>query len=54
MANNGQPHTGATQFYITLSPLPFLDGKRVAFGRVLTKQGACVRVEWSCSSCRWA
>ncbi|GFR46789.1 hypothetical protein Agub_g8420 [Astrephomene gubernaculifera] len=38
MANMGQPHTGATQFYISLSPLPFLDGKRVAFGRVLTKQ----------------
>ncbi|PNH09210.1 Peptidyl-prolyl cis-trans isomerase-like 6, partial [Tetrabaena socialis] len=37
MATAGQPHTAATQFYIALSPLPFLDGKRVAFGRVLTK-----------------
>lgn len=39
MANKGQPHTAASQFYITLQPLPFLDGKRVAFGRVLTAEG---------------
>ncbi|EFJ45651.1 hypothetical protein VOLCADRAFT_75661 [Volvox carteri f. nagariensis] len=39
MANKGQPHTAASQFYITLSPLPFLDGKRVAFGKVLTLEG---------------
>ncbi|PNW87242.1 hypothetical protein CHLRE_02g114700v5 [Chlamydomonas reinhardtii] len=38
MATGGQPHTANTQFYISLSPLPFLDGKRVAFGRVLNKQ----------------
>jgi cyclophilin family peptidyl-prolyl cis-trans isomerase len=34
MANNGHPHTAATQFYITLSPLGWLDGKRVVFGKV--------------------
>ncbi|GLC45674.1 hypothetical protein PLESTB_001317900 [Pleodorina starrii] len=39
MANKGQPHTAATQFYIAISPLPFLDGKRVAFGKVLTAEG---------------
>ncbi|GAX80560.1 hypothetical protein CEUSTIGMA_g7997.t1 [Chlamydomonas eustigma] len=39
MANNGAPHTGASQFYITLNPLSWLDGKRVAFGRVLTAEG---------------
>ncbi|KAG2489702.1 hypothetical protein HYH03_011809 [Edaphochlamys debaryana] len=39
MANKGESHTANTQFYITLSPLPFLDGKRVAFGKVLTKTG---------------
>ncbi|GIL69630.1 hypothetical protein Vretimale_10286 [Volvox reticuliferus] len=39
MANKGQPHTAASQFYISLSPLPFLDGKRVAFGKVLTVDG---------------
>ena len=32
MANNGQAHTGASQFFITLAALPWLDGKRVAFG----------------------
>lgn len=37
MANLDQPHTASTQFYITTSPLPWLDGKRVAFGRLLTK-----------------
>ncbi|KXZ54408.1 hypothetical protein GPECTOR_5g63 [Gonium pectorale] len=41
MAHKGQPHTAATQFYIALEALPFLDGKRVAFGRALTKQ--CLR-----------
>eukprot|EP00955_Chlamydomonas_euryale_P110596 366009-Chlamydomonas_euryale.AAC.14 len=35
MANNGQPHSGATQFYISLNPLPWMDGKRVAFGQVV-------------------
>lgn len=34
MANTGHPHTAATQFYITLCPLPWLDGKRVVFGKV--------------------
>eukprot|EP00798_Chlamydomonas_sp_ICE-L_P005536 gene5536-4170_t len=38
MANNGAPHTAASQFYITLAPLPSLDGKRVAFGRLLTTE----------------
>lgn len=39
MANNGDAHTGAAQFYVTLAPLPWLDGKRVAFGKVVTKEG---------------
>ncbi|GLI62619.1 hypothetical protein VaNZ11_005283 [Volvox africanus] len=39
MCNKGQPHTASSQFYISLSPLPFLDGKRVAFGKVLTLDG---------------
>mmetsp|Transcript_29003 Transcript_29003/g.53297 ORF Transcript_29003/g.53297 Transcript_29003/m.53297 type:complete len:196 (-) Transcript_29003:914-1501(-) len=34
MANLGQPHTASSQFYISLGPLPWLDGKRVAFGRI--------------------
>mmetsp|Transcript_22327 Transcript_22327/g.26861 ORF Transcript_22327/g.26861 Transcript_22327/m.26861 type:complete len:306 (-) Transcript_22327:607-1524(-) len=29
------PHTNASQFYITLAPLPWLDGKTVAFGRIM-------------------
>jgi len=29
------PHTNASQFYVTAAPLAFLDGKKVAFGRVI-------------------
>jgi cyclophilin family peptidyl-prolyl cis-trans isomerase len=35
MASTGQPHTAATQFYISLQPLNWLDGKMVAFGRAI-------------------
>ncbi len=34
LANNGEPHTAASQFYITLQPVPWLNGKRVVFGKV--------------------
>lgn len=34
MASNGEPHSASTQFYITLNPLSWLDGKRVVFGKV--------------------
>ena len=34
MSGNGR-HTASSQFYITLRPLEWLDGKKVAFGRVI-------------------
>lgn len=36
MASSGNAHSNASQFFVTLAPLPFLDGKRVAFGRVIS------------------
>jgi len=38
VANSG-PHTNASQFYVTAAPLAFLDGKKVAFGRVIDGRG---------------
>jgi peptidyl-prolyl cis-trans isomerase-like 6 len=33
---SNEPHTNNSQFYITLAPQPWLDCKRVAFGRVVS------------------
>jgi len=36
MANDGTHHTNGSQFYVTLRPMPWLDTKRVGFGRVIS------------------
>jgi cyclophilin family peptidyl-prolyl cis-trans isomerase len=36
MANTGKPNSQDSQFYITLAPLPFLDGKYTVFGEVVS------------------
>ncbi len=35
MANTGKSHSNGSQFFVTLQALPWLDRKRVAFGRVV-------------------
>ncbi|HTT65212.1 MAG TPA: peptidylprolyl isomerase [Bryobacteraceae bacterium] len=38
MANTGQPHTGASQFFITVAPTAWLNGKHTIFGQVIEGQ----------------
>ena len=35
MANTGRPHTGGSQFFITLAATPWLDGHHTVFGMVI-------------------
>lgn len=35
MANTGRPHTGGSQFFITLAATPWLDGHHTVFGKIV-------------------
>jgi len=53
MANSGK-HTNGSQFFITSCPTPFLDGKHVVFGKVVTDDvgGESMNVVRKIENCR--
>jgi cyclophilin family peptidyl-prolyl cis-trans isomerase len=44
MANIGQPHTGSCQFFITVAPTPWLNGKHTIFGQVVEGQDVVTKI----------
>ena len=44
MANSG-PNSNGSQFFITFGQTPHLDGKHVAFGKVIEGYALCQKVE---------
>jgi peptidyl-prolyl cis-trans isomerase A (cyclophilin A) len=44
MANTGAPHSGSCQFFITVVPTPFLNGKHTIFGQVVDGQDVADKI----------
>jgi peptidyl-prolyl cis-trans isomerase A (cyclophilin A) len=44
MANTGEPHTGNCQFFITVAPAEYLNGKHTIFGQVVSGQDVADKI----------
>lgn len=45
MANTGDPDTGGSQFFLTFSPTPQLDGLHTVFGRIIEGHDVLPRIQ---------
>ena len=45
MARTEDPNSARSQFYITLAPIPFLDGKYAVFGKVVSGMDAVKKIQ---------